>query len=110
LLPEEQPRLRAERALEANRAFYGWEHRFLWSRELLEEALTACGFEKVRFVGYGESGDPALRGLEQHETWEENGEFPHVLVVEATAGRFDGERFEEFLELSRRHFLDHLRG
>ncbi|HLF56614.1 MAG TPA: hypothetical protein VI942_07200 [Thermoanaerobaculia bacterium] len=110
LLPEGADELRADRGLEANRAFYGWQHRFLWNRELLAEALAACGFERVRFVAYGESDDPALRGLEQHETWLETPGIPHVLVVEATAGRFDGARFDAFVERARRRFLDHQKG
>jgi hypothetical protein len=110
LLADAPPEARALRTLEANRAFYGWQHRFLWSRELLEEALAACGFESIRFHRYGESDDPALAGLEQHETFVDTPEVPHVLVAEASAGRFDGARFEAFYDQARRGFLDHLRG
>jgi predicted SAM-dependent methyltransferase len=103
-----EPGERAERTLIANRAFYGWQHRFLWSRELLEAALLACGFERVRFVAHGESEDPALRGIEQHETYPDAPGIPHVLVVEATPGEFDARRFAAFVERARRSFLDHL--
>ncbi len=104
------PAARAERTFEANRAFYGWEHRFLWTAELLAETLAACGFANVRFVDYGASENPELRGLERHETFEDKAGLPHVLVVEADAERFDGPRWEAFWRRARRHFLDHLDG
>ena len=81
--------VRAERTLVANRAFYGWQHRFLWSRPLLEAALAACGFDRIRFFARGESADPALAGIEQHEAYPDAPGLPHVLVVEASPGRYE---------------------
>jgi predicted SAM-dependent methyltransferase len=98
------------RALVANRAFYGWQHRFLWTRPLLAEALAACGFEGIVFHRYGESDDLALAGLEQHPRDEDSAELPHVLVVEATRGAYDRGRHERLLAAARQHLLDHLRG
>jgi predicted SAM-dependent methyltransferase len=98
------------RTLVANRAFYGWEHRFVWTRELLAEAVAACGFPDPRFERYGESPDPALRGLEQHERYPDSPDVPHVLVVEAERGEPAPRRLEAFLAFAREHFLSHLRG
>jgi predicted SAM-dependent methyltransferase len=98
------------RAFVANRAFYGWQHRFLWTRPLLAEALAACGFERIAFTAYGESDDPALAGLEQHPRDPDGEGLPHVLVVEAARGRFDRARLERFRAAAREHLLDHLRG
>jgi predicted SAM-dependent methyltransferase len=66
------------------RAFHGWGHRFLYNRSMLSASLRASGFETVRFQRYGESGEPSLRGLERHETWEDTPELPHVLIAEAS--------------------------
>jgi predicted SAM-dependent methyltransferase len=98
------------RTLVANRAFYGWEHRFLWTRPLLAEALAACGFERIAFVAYGESDDPALAGLEQHPRDPDSPELPHVLVVEAVRGAFDEARHRRLAAAAREHLLAHLSG
>lgn len=98
------------RTFVANRAFYGWQHRFVWTRELLAEALEACGFGDVRFPAYGESEDPTLRGLEQHDRYPDSPDLPHVLVVEASRADFDPARHGALLAFAREHFLDHLRG
>lgn len=82
LAETEQVRL----GLGANRAFYGWGHHFLWNRALLERALLAAGFTDLSWHGYGESSDPRFRGLEQHETYPDTRDLPHVLVVEGRKG------------------------
>lgn len=73
-------------ALRANRAFYGWEHRFLWNRPLLEEALRACGFQRLDWPERLKSRWPLLRGLEQHPVDPDLPGCPHVLVVDAVKG------------------------
>lgn len=98
------------RTFVANRAFYGWQHRFLWTRELLAEAVGACGFAAARFEAYGESAEPALRNLEQHDRYPDAPGLEHVLIVEAERGEFERGRFEALLSAAREHFLDHLRG
>jgi predicted SAM-dependent methyltransferase len=49
-----------------NNAFTNWGHRFLFDAEVLSMALADSGFEDVRQVASGESGDPNLRNLESH--------------------------------------------
>jgi predicted SAM-dependent methyltransferase len=93
--------------LDFNRSFYAWGHRFLWNRELLREALEAVGFERVRFCAYGESELPMFRGLERHETYEDDPGLPHVLIVEAAKATRDPERLLRFETLLRERFLNH---
>jgi len=70
-----------------NRAFYGWGHRFLYSRKMLEAILLSCGFSTVCFCDYGKSSRLALCELEQHPGYTviDNtfGSFPSVWIVEA---------------------------
>lgn len=101
---------RQRKALVANRAFYGWEHRFLWTEPLLAEALAASGFVGVRFCAYGESEEPELAGLERHERCPDAPDLPHVLIVEAARGERQPKRLARLRELLRDEFLGHLRG
>lgn len=70
-----------------NRAFYGWGHRFLYSKKMLEAVLLSCGFSNVSFFDYGMSNRHELCGLEQHNGYTVvdtlNGSFPSVWIVEA---------------------------
>lgn len=67
-----------------NRAFYGWGHQFLYSREMLLEVLGAVGFHDVVECTYGSSDHGALVGLERHEQYPGTPELPDVLIFEAT--------------------------
>jgi predicted SAM-dependent methyltransferase len=67
-----------------NRAFHGWGHQFLYNEQILTAVLHATGFASVRFFPYGESDLEALRGVEQHETYEDRPDLPHVLIAQAT--------------------------
>jgi len=109
-VPAERAGERVARTFEANRAFHGWGHRFLWTREILDETLAACGFEAIRFCAYGESEDPSRRGLEQHDRYVDTPDLPHVLVVEATRGEPARERLAALMTMARERFLDHLEG
>ena len=73
-------------AIHLNRAFHGWEHRFLWNREILAESLESCGFEELEWCRYRESRYEIFRGIERHETYEDSPDLPHVLIVEAARG------------------------
>lgn len=106
--PEEAEARR--RTFVANRAFYGWQHRFIWTRPLLAEAMAASGFDQVAFHRYGESDDPALSGLEQHDVYPDSPEKPHVLIVEGSRGTADPARHARLMAAARESFLDHLRG
>ncbi len=69
----------------ANRAFHGWGHRFLFSREMLEHLLLGAGFTDVTFHDYGASDHEELRGLERHGGWSRADGWPSVWNVEASA-------------------------
>lgn len=98
-----------ERALSINRAFYGWQHRFLWNRELLGDVLGTLGFEDLRWSRYGESERTHLRGLEHHPPYPDEPGLPHVLIVEATkaVAAPQAESAHALLERFRREFTRH---
>ena len=66
-----------------NKAFYGWGHQFLYSREVLSAVLDAVGFRNIVECEYGESARPVLRSLERHERYEATPDLPDVLIFEA---------------------------
>lgn len=107
---EAEPEEKREMAVQLNRAFHGWEHRFLWNRELLGEALESSGFTGLEWCRYRESRHELFRGIERHETWEETPELPHVLIVEAVRGPERPERLAALRERIARDFLAHLQG
>ncbi len=95
-------------AFAMNRAFHGWGHQFLWNREMLEEALLACGFSDLSWCRYGESPRPIFQGIERHETYEDNPDLPHVVIAEARRGIEDPGRLAQLRELARQEILIHL--
>ena len=95
-------------AIVLNRAFYGWRHRFLWNREMLEEALTALGFDEPRWCAYGESEQPLFRGIERHERYGDSPALPHVLIVDARKGAPRPERLARLRAFVEHEFLRHL--
>jgi hypothetical protein len=94
--------------LQLNRAFYGWEHRFLWDRSFLERTLTACGFTDLRWPAYGESSLAFFRGLEGHERSVDYPGLPHVLVVEARKGPARPELLAELRRFAQEQLLGHM--
>ncbi|MDX1632989.1 MAG: hypothetical protein R3234_14050 [Thermoanaerobaculia bacterium] len=94
--------------LDLNRAFYGWEHRFLWDRSLLRRALLACGFVDLRWPGYGESDLSFFQGLERHERSADYPHLPHVLVVEGRKGPPRPDRLEALQRRVEERFLEHM--
>jgi len=49
-----------------NKAFYGYEHRFLYDEETLRQALEKAGFVDITRFEVGESDNENLRGIETH--------------------------------------------
>jgi predicted SAM-dependent methyltransferase len=104
------PEAKRHAALRINRAFHGWQHRFVWNREMLEEALVACGFAPVRWCRYGESAEPIFHGIEHHETYGDVPDLPHVIIAEVSKGKPRPARLAFLRGLMTREFLDHLEG
>lgn len=79
-----------------NRAFHGWGHQYLYSREMLGELLQRCGFDNVSFHDYGQSDVTDLVGLERHGGWRVEHGFPSVWIVEAERPEGEAPPMEEF--------------
>lgn len=90
---------RVDKAVHINRAFYGWQHRFIWNRELLSEALTAAGFDGIRECAYGKSELDAFQGIERHELYDDTPELPHVLIFEARRGPSRPEAYSRLFDM-----------
>lgn len=102
---EAPPEVRAQQAIQANRAFHGWRHQFLWNRPLLGRALAACGFQDVTWCRYGESQRPEFSALERHETYEDTEEHPHVIIAEARKGTPDRDALAGLREEIHRELI-----
>lgn len=101
------PAEKRSNAVQLNRAFHGWRHQFLWNREILEEALIACGFQALRWCRYGESALPLFQSVEHHDVYEDRADLPHVIIAEAQKGAPDPHRLESLLAVLQRDFLNH---
>jgi len=104
------PEIKRRAALALNRAFHGWEHQFLWNREMLGESLLACGFDDLRWCRWGESELPVFQGIERHERYVDEEGLPHVLIVDAQRAAPQPERLARLRALLVEGFLDHLHG
>ena len=91
--------------LKTNRAFHGWGHQFLYSKEMLGYILNELNFEEVVFFSYGESNDPELKDLERHGGPQEYDGHPSVIIAEARRGRERITPSPELLPLLEKEFL-----
>jgi hypothetical protein len=91
-----------------NRAFHGWGHRFLYSKQTLEWVLSSCGFDPIRFHSYGESEIEALRNLERHGGWKVQAGYPSVWIVEGARAEFDEERWTAALAEAQDMFIKYV--
>jgi predicted SAM-dependent methyltransferase len=66
-----------------NNFMHAWGHRFVYDRQTLRHALEAEGFVDVEEQRVGESGEPALAGLERHLSAEPEFNEYETLVLEA---------------------------
>jgi predicted SAM-dependent methyltransferase len=95
-------------ALHTNRAFHGWQHRFLWNQPMLEQALLACGFVDLTWCRHGESAHSFFQGIEHHPPDEDSDEHTHVLIVEARKGNPLPGELAQFRALIQEEYLRHL--
>lgn len=92
-----------------NRAFHGWGHQFLYSREMLAQLLQALGFEQIEWCEFGQSKDPNLNDLERHGSVTYAAGFSSVWVVEATKGTANLDQDKEFLSEIDSSYLRYVR-
>jgi predicted SAM-dependent methyltransferase len=85
-LDTHEPATRRAQTWGINRAFHGWGHQFLYSRETLVHFVTGTGFESPVIYDYGRSDIPALENLERHGGWNVTDSYPSVWIVEAVRG------------------------
>ena len=107
---EGSPAKKVSAAFSINRAFYGWQHRFLWNRELLELALRSAGFADLDWPSYGESRYDELRGIERHERYPDSKQHQHVLIVDAVKGEPDPGGLRELKGRFREELVTQIKG
>lgn len=87
-----------------NRAFHGWGHQFLYSKEFLTSLLENLGWSSIKYCEYGKSEQPALTGLERHGKVSFFNGYPSVWIVEALRDNTRNESgivpYTNFLEKS----------
>lgn len=93
-----------------NRAFHGWGHQFLYSKEMLQAILEGAGFREITWCEYGKSDDDVLINLEQHGAPSFAHGYPSVWVVEASKISNKMKRDEAFFDLAELDFLRYVRG
>jgi predicted SAM-dependent methyltransferase len=99
-----------EEAFAINRAFYGWGHRFLYSRDMLRWILAELGFSSCTFHDYGQSETPELKDLELHGGWSHYGGFPSVWIMEARRADQPVSIPAGLMETVQADFLRHVLG
>ncbi|MDY7002601.1 MAG: hypothetical protein SWX82_01145 [Cyanobacteriota bacterium] len=85
-LSETNPQKRIDSTFSMNRAFHGWGHQFLYSKDFLQSLLDNLGWEKVVFCEYGKSEHSSLIGIERHGSYRVDNGYPNVWIVEGTRG------------------------
>lgn len=73
--------------LRTNRAFHGWGHHFLYSKEMLLHLMQKIGYEEIVFCHYRQSSHSSLNNLEKHGNFSISGGFPSVMITEAARGQ-----------------------
>ncbi|NET42669.1 hypothetical protein [Okeania sp. SIO2B3] len=101
-LSETNPQKRIDSTFSMNRAFHGWGHQFIYSKDFLQSLLNNLGWEKVVFCEYGKSEHSSLIGIERHGKYRVDYGYPNVWIVEGTRG--DGR--SESSVLSYQKLLD----
>jgi predicted SAM-dependent methyltransferase len=103
------PAARRSQTWEINRAFHGWGHQFLYSKEMLLHFVTGAGFESPAIFDYGSSGTPALKNLERHGGWNVTAGYPSVWIVEAVRGETPIALNQELQAEAESNYLAHVR-
>jgi len=92
-----------------NRAFHGWQHKFLYTKELLKEILSEAGFEDITFHLYGESNIAELKNLENHGDFSVCDGEPSVIIVEAKKGSRNIKIPSSLYDFLYEQFISHVK-
>ena len=85
-LSETNPQRRIDSTFSMNRAFHGWGHQFIYSKDFLQSLLDNLGWQKVIFCEYGKSEHSSLQGIERHGNYRVDNGYPNVWIVEGARG------------------------
>lgn len=80
------PRHGPDAVFAINKVVRGWGHAFIYDEATLRATLEAAGFVGIERCPFGQSGDPALRGLEGHGVADGNADLSafETMALEAT--------------------------
>ncbi|MGJ3253781.1 MAG: class I SAM-dependent methyltransferase [Elainellaceae cyanobacterium] len=108
-LTEANPDRRISSTFQINRAFHGWGHQFLYSKELLTSLLDHVGYHAITYCEYGSSAHSALSGLERHGGYSSANGYPSVWIVEASKrGDRSDAKFATYQRFVNENFLKYL--
>lgn len=108
-LSDSNPTNRVASTFAINRAFHGWGHQFLYSKEMLTSLLENLGWQKIEFCEYGKSNYPALIRFERHGKYRVDYGYPNVWIVEATRGNTRSEsRILSYQKLLDKSYLSYV--
>lgn len=94
-----------------NRAFHGWGHQFLYSKEFLEDLLKNIGYKEIKFCEYGESQHPELMKMERHGGYKIHNGYPSVWIVEATKGALPRQDdISKYLKFVEKQYMVYVNG
>ncbi len=109
-LSETNPQRRIDSTFSINRAFHGWGHQFLYSKDFLQSLLDNLGWQKVVFCEYGKSQHSNLTNIERHGKYRVDNGYPNVWIVEGTRG--DGRSESSVLSYQKlldKSYVSHVR-
>ena len=109
-LSETNPQIRIDSTFSMNRAFHGWGHQFLYSKDFLQSILEQLGWQGVKFCEYGKSDHPALRGIERHGGYSVANGYPNVWIVEASRGNTRNEpQVSSYKKLLEKSYINYVK-
>lgn len=96
-------------ALAMNRAFYGWGHKFLYSKGMLCSLFENSGFDEIKFYDYGKSDCPIYMNIERHGGYRIDNGYPSVWILECKKSKHHNNKLEQFSSIINENFMTHVR-
>ncbi len=110
-LSDSTPQNRIRSTFAMNRAFHGWGHQFLYSKEFLFDLLENLGYTNIQFCEYGSSTHPELSDMERHGGYKIHNGYPSVWIVEATKGsQPPQDGLSNYLHFIEKQYMIYVRG